>query len=362
MGSTRIFWVGLGWVRVLVGFSLPSRKDSYEDQENNASCYLESPFTSSNIGPSPLLDYALIEVNAPRNELNNRSLSPEPKYIAPLEQKAVPGIKGPSDIIALTAGKVFVKGRLLAAPSFATAPNSTVTQELWTIQMEGSLEHGDCRCWIVDALNGTVYGYLVAGCPGTGRGSVVPLIHILNDLFRTFGGDWKIAPSTAQITASSNQAGIYRPEDSHHYDTPRSIVAAAGDGLRFSLDLQLILNQPILMAELASADIEIQIVSKKNLELFLMLKKVERLMELGRTIASPSAIQIAIDIQTESSLDFDEIGNMIKLVSQRDENGFMNSTGIAEKATFSFKKKKNAISIRPLGLISRTASLLCSKF
>ena len=103
-------------------------------------------------------------------------------------------LNGPRNIVALTASKVSIKGRLTGIPSFGTAPNSTVSQELWTIHLDGKLEKGDCGCWIIDAASGAVYGHIIAGSPGTGIGLVAPLKHVLNDLAGRFGGYWSIAP------------------------------------------------------------------------------------------------------------------------------------------------------------------------
>ena len=150
-------------------------------------------FTSSISGPSPLLDYALIEVTGSHIGLDDRPRTDETEDDLTSKQNIVPEVKGQSGVIAWTS-KGPIRGRMLAAPSFGTAANSTVSQELWTIELDGKLEQGDCGCWIVDALSGAVYGHLIAGSPGTGTGLVVPLSHVLKDLFVKFGGDWKIAP------------------------------------------------------------------------------------------------------------------------------------------------------------------------
>ena len=165
-------------------------------------CSLTGPFASSIAGPSPLLDYALIEITEREAEGEDMSL-PCPSRDGPfLEKKEAVEMNGPSDIIALTASKGSIKGRLTGIPSFGTAPNSNVSQELWTIHLEGKLEKGDCGCWIIDAASGAVYGHIIAGSPGTGIGLIAPLKHVLNDLVERFGGDWRISSSLGLYSTS----------------------------------------------------------------------------------------------------------------------------------------------------------------
>ena len=190
---------------------LPSAPTAGDYANNGALCSLEGPFATSIAGLSPLLDYALIEITGHRVEAGNVSLLPESEDAPILEQNVPADIKGPSDIIALTACKGSIKGRLTGIPSFGTAPNSTASQELWTIQLDGKLEKGDCGCWVVDAASGAVYGQIIAGSPGTGFGLIAPLKHILSDLIQQFGGDWKIAPRSgiySRLDPTSNLGQI----------------------------------------------------------------------------------------------------------------------------------------------------------
>ena len=171
----------------------PMRQSPSASSTEEILCSLTGPFASSIAGPSPLLDYALIEITERELEGGDISL-PRPSGDGPLlEKKEAVEMSGPSDIIALTASKGSIKGRLTGIPSFGTAPNSNVSQELWTIHLEGKLEKGDCGCWIIDAASGAVYGHIIAGSPGTGIGLIAPLKHILNDLVERFGGDWRIS-------------------------------------------------------------------------------------------------------------------------------------------------------------------------
>ena len=180
----------------------PIRQSPSAPSTEETLCSLTGPFTSSIAGPSPLLDYALIEITE-REVEGEDILLPRPSRDGPLlEKKEAVEMNGPSDIIALTASKGSIKGRLTGTPSFGTAPNSNVSQELWTIHLEGKLEKGDCGCWIIDAASGAVYGHIIAGSPGTGIGLIAPLKHVLTDLVERFGGDWRISSRSALYSTS----------------------------------------------------------------------------------------------------------------------------------------------------------------
>ena len=168
----------------------PSASSTEDHVQKKTLCSMKGPFASSIAGPSPLLDYALIEITGHQVEAMDKSLPHSSRDGPLLEKKEAAEMDGPSDIIALSASKGSIKGRLTGIPSFGTAKNSTVSQELWTIQLEGKLEKGDCGCWIIDAASGAVYGHIIAGSPGTGVGLIAPLKHVLNDLVERFGGDW----------------------------------------------------------------------------------------------------------------------------------------------------------------------------
>lgn len=130
------------------------------------------------------------------------------------------------------------------------------------------------------------------------------------------------------------------PTDNFYYNAPKSIIGTAGEGFRLSLELQLVGQQPLLREELASADVEIQMIIKKISEFSLMLKQVGKIMDESRTIASPKAIKTATDIKVQSEQDFDEIKNMIEIEQKRDEEGHLCGIEVAEQVTRSFKKRR----------------------
>lgn len=60
------------------------------------------------------------------------------------------------------------------------------------MKLQDDLEKGDSGSWIHDVKTGEVYGYLIAGSPGTGFGYIVPMVKVLEDLRARFPGIWQI--------------------------------------------------------------------------------------------------------------------------------------------------------------------------
>lgn len=120
----------------------------------------------------------------------------------------------------------------------------------------------------------------------------------------------------------------------------KSITSAASAGFRLSLALNAVGTESALRHEMASADIEVQVIAKKISDFSLMLKQVGKIVEENRTIASPSAIETVAEIKNQSERDFDEVKNMIEMVQKRDETGHFKGIEVAQRVTWAFKKRK----------------------
>lgn len=120
----------------------------------------------------------------------------------------------------------------------------------------------------------------------------------------------------------------------------KAITTAAGAGFRLSLALNAVGTESAFRHEMASNDIEIQIIAKKISDFSLMLKQVGRIVEDHRTIASDAAIDTVTEIKDQSERDFDEIKGMIQMVQKRDEEGHFRGIQVAQRVTWSFKKRK----------------------
>ncbi|KAH6670694.1 putative cell wall integrity protein scw1 [Halenospora varia] len=61
-----------------------------------------------------------------------------------------------------------LEGRLSSIPTFFRTPGGTVFRELWVVTCtSGKFYNGDCGSWVVDCANGTLYGIVAYGYPGT---------------------------------------------------------------------------------------------------------------------------------------------------------------------------------------------------
>ncbi|KAF4621952.1 hypothetical protein G7Y89_g14392 [Cudoniella acicularis] len=96
------------------------------------------------------------------------------------------------DVVVITASGGNISGQLLATPTFLKRAHAENHQELWSLNLQGSLAKGDSGSWVQDAKTGEVYGHLIAGGPGTGFGYVVPMLDVLADLKQRFSGTRQI--------------------------------------------------------------------------------------------------------------------------------------------------------------------------
>ena len=121
---------------------------------------------------------------------------------------------------------------------------------------------------------------------------------------------------------------------------PKAITGVAGAGFRLSLALNAVGTESALRHEMASADIEIQVIAKKISDFSLMLKQAGKIVEENRTIASPTAIDTVAEIKDQGEKDFDEIKSMTEMVQKRDEQGHFKGIEVAQRVTWAFKKRK----------------------
>lgn len=113
-----------------------------------------------------------------------------------------------------------------------------------------------------------------------------------------------------------------------------SIIGAAGAGFRLSLLLHAV------GVEMATANLEIQVIGK-DISLFsLSLKQVGLAMEAAESVASQSAIGTAKQIAIQSEIIFHEIKEMTELSQKTDERGHLRSVTVARRVKWCFKKHK----------------------
>ena len=137
----------------------------------------------SSRGPRPSLDYALVEISAPRLQtLNAVPLydREDGTYLYP--DRIFSGPLKPAEIVTVTGSGGFKRGHLSGAATYIAQEHKFV-QELWSVNIEGTFEDGDCGSWVVNAFTGDFYGQIVAGNGPEGFGYLIPAYMIFEDLW-----------------------------------------------------------------------------------------------------------------------------------------------------------------------------------
>lgn len=149
---------------------------------------------------APGLDYALLEI--PKEETD------QAKKFVLVKPPPDQGRNEPREtsVLTLSAKSAPLTGRLMATPSFITSGASHQTQELWTVQLYGILESGDCGMWVVDAQSRELYGHVVAGSPNTGVAYIIPAYQVFDDAKRHLGRINLPSPPSRVISSLLKQA------------------------------------------------------------------------------------------------------------------------------------------------------------
>ncbi|OCK87672.1 uncharacterized protein K441DRAFT_491654, partial [Cenococcum geophilum 1.58] len=124
------------------------------------------------------LDYALIEVSVTSLLTFNEIpiLDGTGTFLYP--NRVVDTGPKDTDIVTVTGSAGFLRGRLSGTKSFRVGSAKGIIQELWTVELFGTLADGDCGSWVVDAQSGDVYGHIVAGNTESGFAYVVPACQV----------------------------------------------------------------------------------------------------------------------------------------------------------------------------------------
>lgn len=130
-------------------------------------------------------------------------------------ENIVPVISNDANVLVGTSSGTQT-GVISSSSTFFKSPYGVSFEEVWTIRIDGELgmlfipvtvtkvffeltelERGDSGCWVVDPLNGDLYGHIVAGCPESGVGYLIPAYRIFNDIKRQLGGSVSLATRNA---------------------------------------------------------------------------------------------------------------------------------------------------------------------
>lgn len=142
---------------------------------------------------NPSLDYTLIEIDSPTSRTFNEItfhtnwkttiLYPQDIVEEPIE----------IGVFAVTGSTGVMTGRLLKTPTFMQVPHTRISQEIWTVRLDGELQPGDSGSMVVDANNGKILGHIVSASPKQGIAYILPMYQILNDIKERLNIDLKVA-------------------------------------------------------------------------------------------------------------------------------------------------------------------------
>lgn len=141
---------------------------------------------SSIDGPNPALDYCLVRLPDEKQFLDGNARLP---WSCPTHYPTTFANTFPHDVSVIahiSSGKAR-SGTVSLTPSFLIQPGTTVSQELWTVQLPcGTLATGDCGSAVVNKKTGELLGHIVAGSPASGTVYIVPAYQVAEDVRRRF--------------------------------------------------------------------------------------------------------------------------------------------------------------------------------
>ncbi|KAI9745909.1 MAG: hypothetical protein M1818_000590 [Claussenomyces sp. TS43310] len=112
--------------------------------------------------------------------------------------------RNPGDAAVLVyCGTGIVGGFIMADYSLVALPGQRSAQRMWVVILDRKIVAGDCGAWVMDAENGEIYGYIVAGKAGTTAGYIVLLRDVLEDIARQAQQPAVSIPTAEEIAQAS---------------------------------------------------------------------------------------------------------------------------------------------------------------
>ncbi|SMR56543.1 unnamed protein product [Zymoseptoria tritici ST99CH_1A5] len=164
--------------------SLQTRQSSIKPQAEQSFFHSKNVRLSSVGSQNSHLDYCLVGFKRGESSLVHERVSSSKvcEYHTSLPRGVASGSPQEGDVIAYTGSNGACHGTLSGVPSFMTLAGGQVTQELWTVHLDGMLENGDCGSMVISASTGDLEGHIIAGDPATGSALIVPAYQMLKDI------------------------------------------------------------------------------------------------------------------------------------------------------------------------------------
>ncbi|EKG20373.1 Transglutaminase-like protein [Macrophomina phaseolina MS6] len=165
----------------------------------------EDIVVSSIDGPHPGLDYCLIRLKQDDPRIfGDMSALNGACNIHTIHPSCVASAPHDGTVIAYTGSKKAFSGTMSGTPSFLTLPGGQISQELWTVQLDGALADGDCGSVIIDDITGEIGGHIIAGSPATGTAFIVPAHLVFDDLRTRLGRETALAQRFEKCQAETS--------------------------------------------------------------------------------------------------------------------------------------------------------------
>lgn len=171
---------------------------------------------SSENGTRTGLDFCLLEVDDTDFEPINQIFPPPGFRDGDVLYSEGFGLPGNEErkILCCSRSSGVLLGTISPTSSFTITPEPSAFQEHWKIHVDGCLYPGDCGSVVVDAETADIYGYVVAGSPGSGVAYIVPGYQIFEDLKEKFDPSIQLA-TRATLSRNDNGFGTFSAKGWH---------------------------------------------------------------------------------------------------------------------------------------------------
>lgn len=154
---------------------LPFKAEDTVGQVNTVRFEIKSPCIMSK-----KLDYAFIEINDDEYPLATLTL-PIMSYESVRKVDS-----GDVDVTTMTGSGKALTGILSGRPSYIRLPNTKEYQEVFEVEIKGSLQPGDCGSIVRNARTGYIYGHIFAGDIASKVAYIIPAVDVMEAIKRNF--------------------------------------------------------------------------------------------------------------------------------------------------------------------------------
>jgi hypothetical protein len=104
--------------------------------------------------------------------------------------KDIADVSGSSTVvIVVTASKGIVQGMLMPGAISYRRPGSSIFQDIYAVNIQGTVEEVDVGASVVSRTKGLLYGHIILGAPGTSLAYMAPASHVLREIREKTGED-----------------------------------------------------------------------------------------------------------------------------------------------------------------------------